>query len=142
LNIDELEKSWETNLKKKKVARGGSTITMQLVKNLYLSPSKNPLRKVNEILLALDIEHALSKQRILEIYLNVVEWGDGIYGIGAASRFYYEKDPANLTTEQAAFLAAILPNPVYLTTKNIKRGEWRKRMILRRLSWAQLPKDF
>lgn len=142
LNYEELEKSWEANVKKKKAARGGSTITMQLVKNLYLSSSKNPLRKLNEVVLALDIERALSKQRILEIYLNVVEWGDGIYGIGAASRYYYEKDPANLSTEQAAFLAAILPNPVYLTTKNVKRGEWRKRMILRRLNWAQLPKDF
>ncbi len=141
-NLRELEESWAKNLKKKKVSRGGSTITMQLVKNLYISKSKNPVRKINELVLAMDMEKKLSKERILEIYLNVVEWGDGIFGVTAASRHYFRKEPRSLGAEEAAFLAAILPNPVYLTTRNTRRAQWRKRMILGRLHWTQIPKNF
>src|SRR5918996_3651374 len=91
VDFNELKKSWDINLKKERIARGGSTISMQLVKNLYFSQARNPLRKLNEILLTIDLEHKLPKERILEIYLNVVEWGDGIYGAENASQHYFQK---------------------------------------------------
>jgi monofunctional biosynthetic peptidoglycan transglycosylase len=94
-----------------RVKFGGSTITQQLSKNLYLSPSKNPLRKLKEAVLAWRIERTLSKRRILEIYLNVVEWGDGVYGIEAASRRYYGKTAAMLSPREAAMLASVIPSP-------------------------------
>jgi len=91
--------------------RGASTITQQLAKNLWLSPSRSPIRKLREIVLTRQLERHLSKQRILEIYLNVVEFGPGIYGAGAASRHYYGIPAADLDAEQAARLAAALPRP-------------------------------
>jgi len=103
----------QKNWSKKKLARGASTITQQLAKNLYLSPSKNPLRKIKETLITIALEQRLSKQRILEIYLNVVEWGEGIYGAEAAAQHYFKTKAANLGPSQAAWLAAILPNPRY-----------------------------
>lgn len=139
LNVEEFKKSWDLNLKKKKFVRGGSTITMQLVKNLYFSPSKNPFRKLNEILLAFDMEHKLSKDRILEIYLNVVEWGEGIYGAQNASRHYFNKDASQLGAAESAYLAAILPNPIYLTGAGAGRGQRRKAMILRRMGGQAIP---
>ena len=102
-----LKKDWETVSFK----RGGSTITMQLAKNLYLNPSKNPLRKVKEIIIARQLEQALPKRRIFEIYLNVVEWGRNIYGAEAAARHYFGKSAANLDVLEAATLAALLPSP-------------------------------
>ena len=95
-----------------RVKFGGSTITQQLAKNLYLSPSKNPLRKLKEAVLALRLERNLSKRRILEIYLNVVQWGDGVYGIEAASRKYFGKPASRLTPMESALLASTLPSPV------------------------------
>ncbi len=110
--------SWEAikkaaiyDWKKKRFARGASTITMQLARNLYLSPSKNPMRKLKELMIALKLERELSKQRILEIYLNVVEWGNGIYGCEAAARNYYKKSCAGLFISESAYLASILPSP-------------------------------
>jgi monofunctional biosynthetic peptidoglycan transglycosylase len=94
-----------------KRVRGASTITQQLAKNLWLSPSRSPTRKLREIVLTRQLEHRLSKQRILEIYLNVVEFGPGIYGAEAASRHYYGIPAADLNAEQAARLAASLPRP-------------------------------
>ena len=91
--------------------RGASTITQQLAKNLYLSPSRNPLRKIKEAVTALRLEATLSKDRILELYLNVVEWGPGIWGVDAASHAYFGVPPSRLTEEQAAELAATLPHP-------------------------------
>ena len=91
--------------------RGASTITQQLAKNLYLSPSRNPLRKLKEAATAVRLEWALSKDRILELYLNVAEWGPGVWGIEAASRTYFGRSPRELTDEQAAALAATLPHP-------------------------------
>jgi monofunctional biosynthetic peptidoglycan transglycosylase len=91
--------------------RGASTITQQLAKNLYLSPSRNPLRKLKEALTALRLELALRKDRIMELYLNVVEWGPGVWGVDQASRSYFGVTPANLGEEQAADLAATLPHP-------------------------------
>lgn len=91
--------------------RGASTITMQLARNLYLSPKKSFPRKAIEILIALEMDLVLSKTRILEIYLNVVEWGNGIFGIDAAAQHYFKVSAKNLEARQASFLVAILPNP-------------------------------
>ncbi|MBM4260270.1 MAG: monofunctional biosynthetic peptidoglycan transglycosylase [Deltaproteobacteria bacterium] len=102
-----LKRDWDTG----SFARGGSTITMQLAKNLYLSPTKNPLRKVKEIIIAKQLESALTKRRIFEIYLNIVEFGRNIYGVEAAARHYFGKSAAGLDPLEAATLAALLPSP-------------------------------
>lgn len=102
--------------------RGGSTLTQQLAKNLYLSGDRTLLRKLRELLLALDLERALGKRRILELYLNVVEFGPGVYGIGPAARTYFLKSPAGLTWHEAAFLAAILPAPRTLGQEALDSG--------------------
>jgi monofunctional biosynthetic peptidoglycan transglycosylase len=101
------------NWKRRKLSYGGSTITQQLARNLFLSPSKNPFRKFKELLIALKLERALSKERILELYLNVAQFGDGIFGAEAASRHYFGTSSAYLSKHQAAFLAAILPRPCF-----------------------------
>ncbi len=107
-----LEDAFERNLKEGKFSAGGSTISQQLSKNLYLNPSKNPIRKIKEAILTYRIEKTLSKKRIIEIYLNVAEWGDGIFGIEAAARHYFHKSAKNLTAMEAAKLASVLPNPI------------------------------
>jgi monofunctional biosynthetic peptidoglycan transglycosylase len=98
-------------LEEGKLRRGGSTITQQLAKNLWLSPSRNPLRKAKEAVLTWQLERALSKRRILELYLNVVELGPGVYGAEAASRRYFGKSARDLDADEAAQLAASLPRP-------------------------------
>jgi monofunctional biosynthetic peptidoglycan transglycosylase len=111
-DYEAIQKAMEKDIKAKKFKLGGSTISQQLAKNLYLSPSKNPVRKIREAIITWRMERRLSKKRILELYLNVVEWGDaGIFGIEAASRHYYGKSAAALNPEEAARLAAVLPNP-------------------------------
>lgn len=111
-DYEAMQKAIEKDIKAKKFKLGGSTISQQLAKNLYLSPSKNPIRKIREAIITWRMEKALTKKRILEIYLNVAEWGDrGIFGIEAASRAYYDKPAAALSAEEAARLAAVLPNP-------------------------------
>ena len=114
--------------------RGASTITQQLAKNLYLSPSRNPLRKVKEALTAWRLEAALDKDRILELYLNVVEFGPGIWGVEAASQAYFGKSARRLTDEQAALLAATLPSPLK-ANPSLRPGRirWRQQLILRRM---------
>ncbi|MBI3586855.1 MAG: monofunctional biosynthetic peptidoglycan transglycosylase [Ignavibacteriales bacterium] len=107
----EFRESLERNLKEGRAARGASTITQQLVKNLFLSSSKNPLRKLKEWILTWRMEKVLSKPRILELYLNVIEWGRGIYGIEAASQYYFQKSASQLTRAESAKLAAIIPSP-------------------------------
>jgi len=102
-----IKRDWEEG----RFARGASTITQQLAKNLYLSTSKNPLRKIREFFIARELEKKLTKQRIFEIYLNVIEWGDGVYGIGPASQRYFGKGPGALQPEEAAVLAAMIPSP-------------------------------
>jgi monofunctional biosynthetic peptidoglycan transglycosylase len=140
IDPEAIQESLELNLKKKKIVRGGSTITQQLVKNLYLSPSKNPYRKLKEIVIALFMEKMLTKQRILEIYLNVIQWGKGIYGAEAASQFYFHKPAQSLSQEEAASLAAIIPNPEYLTDPaHSKRALRRKAIILQRMQHRSYP---
>jgi monofunctional biosynthetic peptidoglycan transglycosylase len=128
-DVGGMEQAIERSLKKGTVA-GGSTISQQLAKNLYLSPSKNPVRKVKEAILTWRIENTLSKRRILEIYLNVAEWGDGIFGIEAAARHYYGKSAKNLSGREAARLASVLPNPIkYSPTGSQKYVKNRSRII-------------
>ena len=97
---------------RKDALRGASTITQQVAKNLYLSPSRNPLRKVKEAVTAYRLEMALPKRRILELYLNIAEMGDGVWGVEAASQRYYRKSARRLSDNQAAALAATLPFPL------------------------------
>lgn len=110
-DIKGMENAIERSIKKGTLA-GGSTISQQLSKNLYLSPSKNPIRKIKEAIITYRIEKTLSKRRILEIYLNIAEWGDGIFGIEAAARHHYHKSANNLTAFEASRLASVLPNPI------------------------------
>ena len=110
-DYEAIQKALEKDLKAKKFKSGGSTITQQLARNLYLSPEKSLVRKVSEAVITWRMEKVLSKKRILELYLNVAEWGDGIFGAEAASRHYYGKSSSELTPEEAARLASVLPNP-------------------------------
>jgi monofunctional biosynthetic peptidoglycan transglycosylase len=107
----EFKESIERNFEEGRAVRGASTITQQLVKNLFLSSSKNPLRKLKEWVLTWYMEKQLRKSRILEIYLNVIEWGDGVYGIEAASQYYFDKSAWELNREECVRLAAIIPSP-------------------------------
>jgi len=120
--------------------RGASTVTQQLAKNLYLSEERNFLRKGREAVYTYFLERELSKKRLLEIYLNVIEWGDGIYGAEAASRNYFKKSASNLTREEAAFLSAMIPSPlnVFNPNKNRKRVIRRQRAILRGMNSVKL----
>lgn len=116
------------NIRKKRFVKGGSTISQQVAKNLFLNPRKSVLRKLHEAILTVELEAFLPKKRILEIYLNVAEWGDGIFGAEAASLHYFKKHASDLTPEEALRLAAVLPNPLrYSPTGN-------SRFLLRRLS--------
>jgi len=110
-DYEAIQKAIEKDLKAKKFKVGGSTITQQLSRNLYLSPEKSLIRKVSEAIITWRMEKILSKKRILELYLNVVEWGEGIFGAEAASRRYYGKPSSELSPEEAARLASVLPNP-------------------------------
>jgi monofunctional biosynthetic peptidoglycan transglycosylase len=111
-DYEAMQKALEKDIKAKQFKLGGSTISQQLAKNLYLSPSKNPVRKIREAIITWRMELLLKKKRILELYLNVAEWGDqGIFGIEMASGHYYGKSAQELSPEEAAKLAAVLPNP-------------------------------
>ena len=140
IDFDQLKESMEVNLERMEFARGGSTITQQLAKNLYLSPSKNPIRKLREVLIARRLEAELPKQRILELYLNVIEWGDGIYGADAAARAYFHKSAAELGPQESALLAAAISNPRLLDpghpTARLRR---RQQMVLRRMGAVTPP---
>jgi monofunctional biosynthetic peptidoglycan transglycosylase len=131
-----IEKDW----KKKKITHGGSTITQQLAKNLFLSPSRNPLRKVKEYFIARSLEKHLTKKRILELYLNVVEMGERVYGAEASSRHYFHVPASGLNPSQAALLAGCLPNPRIMNPgAPNKRLRFRQKMILSRMKrWGYL----
>lgn len=120
--------------------RGASTITQQLAKNLFLSEQRNFLRKGREAAYTYFLERELSKKRILELYLNVIEWGDGVYGAEAASRTYFKKSASDVTKDEAAFLAAMIPSPlnVFNPYKNKKRVQRRQRVILRGMNFVKL----
>ena len=111
VDYEQVKESIGLNLDRMQFVRGGSTITQQLAKNLYLSPAKNPIRKLRELIIARRLEAELSKRRILELYLNVIEWGDEVYGADAAARRYFRKSAASLTPEESALLAGAIRNP-------------------------------
>jgi len=120
--------------------RGASTVTQQLAKNLYLSEERNFFRKGREAAITYFLEKDLSKKRILELYLNVIEWGEDIYGAEAAARFYFKKSASNLTAQEAAYLSAMIPSPlnVFNPKKNPKRVVRRQRVILRGMNYIKL----
>ena len=130
---------WLPNLPEFK--RGGSTISQQLAKNLYLSSQRSFFRKGQEAALTIMLERSLDKRRILEIYLNVIEWGDGVYGAEAASRRYFRKSASVLNASEAAFLAAMIPNPrtVFNPQINPRRVARRQRIIMRGMPYVKLP---
>ena len=140
LDYEQIKESMEVNLERGEFARGASTITQQLAKNLYLSPSKNPVRKLRELLISRRLEAELSKQRILEIYLNVIEWGDGVYGAEAASRRYFGRSASQLSQPESALLAAAIANPRVMNpgqpTARLRR---RQAMVLRRIGYVEPP---
>ena len=135
-----MQKALEKNQKKGKVVAGGSTISQQLAKNLFLSPAKTPLRKVQEAAITLMLETVWDKQRILEVYLNSVEWGECIFGADAAARRYYNVSAAQLSAEQAARLAVMLPAPRrYEKNPYSAFVNGRTQIILGRMQYSELP---
>ena len=139
VDFEQMKESMEVNIERLEFARGGSTITQQLAKNLYLSPSKNPIRKMREILIARRLEAELTKQRILELYLNVIEWGDGIYGAEAAARTYFGKSAGSRASEAGAARRrdrqSARVNPGHPTAR-LRR---RQQMIMRRMGAVTPP---
>jgi monofunctional glycosyltransferase len=135
LDYVQIRASLEINLARRQIARGGSTVTQQLAKNLYLSPSRSPARKLREVLIARRLEVELGKRRILELYLNVIEWGDGTYGAEAAARRHFGKPAALLTREEAALLAGAIISPLELNpARPSPRLVRRQQIILRRMA--------
>ena len=140
IDMEQLKISIKNDIEKGKAIRGGSTITQQLAKNLYLSPSRDPVRKLRELIIARRLEAELSKARIFEIYLNVIEWGDGIWGAEAAARSYFGTSAATLSPAQAAMLAGAIINPrTYSPAHPNTRLLRRQRIILARMGAYQPP---
>lgn len=134
IDLKEIKASFEKNWEEGAILRGGSTITQQLAKNLYLSPSRNPIRKVSELLIARRLEAALTKRRILELYLNLIEWGDGIFGCEVAAQTYFGKSASELTMEEAALMAGAIINPrEHNPARPTKRLLRRQEIILRKV---------
>ena len=135
-----IQKAYEKNKKKGKIVAGGSTISQQLAKNLFLSGERSFVRKGEETVITFMLENILSKQRIFEIYLNVIEWGDGVFGAEAASRHYFKTSAANLSSAQAAKLAAMIPNPrFYDAHKSTSYLNRRTATIQARMRASELP---
>lgn len=135
-----MQKAMEKNQKKGRLVAGGSTISQQLAKNLFLSPNKSYFRKAEEAIITLMLENLWSKQRIFEVYLNVIEWGNGIFGAEAAARHYYGVSAAQLGPEQAARLAGMVPNPRFYDRNRGAPGLGRKTaIILGRMPGAEVP---
>ena len=131
----EVWESVKVNIKRQRIVRGASTITQQVAKNLYLSTSKTPMRKLKELIITWLLESQLSKRRILEIYVNIIEWGKGVFGIEAAARKYFGTSARWLTREQAARLAAVIPSPLrYRPNSNNQYVLEKKRLLLRRMA--------
>jgi monofunctional glycosyltransferase len=140
IDYDELQKSIELDWARGQLARGASTITQQLAKNLFLSPSRNPARKLRELVITRRLEAELTKARILELYLNVIEWGDGIYGVEAASEHYFGQSASALTPPSSALLAAAIINPRLLNPAHpTPRLLRRQQMILKRMGAITPP---
>lgn len=137
---DGMQKAIEKNQKKGRIVAGGSTISQQLAKNLFLSPAKTPWRKAEEAVITVMLESLWSKRRILEVYLNVIEWGEGVFGAEAAARHYFGVSAAQLSAEQAARLAGMVPNPRFYDRNRNTPGLAKKTaIILGRMPSAELP---
>jgi len=137
---DAIQKAYEKNLKKGKIVAGGSTISQQLAKNLFLSGRRTPLRKVQEALITVMIETVMSKQRIFEIYLNSIEWGNAVFGAEAAARYYFNRSASNLDAWEAARLAAMVPKPRYYDrNRDTLWLDTKTNLILQRMPSAQVP---
>ncbi len=135
-----IEKAYEKNLKKGKLVAGGSTISQQLAKNLFLSSKRTPWRKGEEVVITLMLEKMLSKQRILEIYLNVIEWGNGVFGAEAAARHYFKVSAGGLSKTQAAKLAAMVPNPRFYDAHRSTRYLYRRTATIQaRMRFVEIP---
>jgi monofunctional biosynthetic peptidoglycan transglycosylase len=135
-----IQRAAAKNLKKGKVVAGGSTISQQLSKNLFLSGRRTPWRKLQEAAITIMIETVMSKRRILEIYLNVIEWGNGVFGAGAAARHYYRTTASRLSVDESARLAAMVPNPrLYDRVRTTPALEKRAGIIRSRMDFAAVP---
>ena len=142
IDVEQLEESLQLDWARGRMLRGGSTITQQLAKNLYLSPSKNPVRKLRELIIARRLEAELKKSRILELYLNVIEWGDGVYGAEAAARTYFHTSAASLGPSESAWLAAAIVNPRTMNPSHPNaRLIRRQQLILRRMGSVTPPAE-
>jgi monofunctional biosynthetic peptidoglycan transglycosylase len=140
VDFEQMQESIEVDWARGRWMRGGSTITQQLAKNLYLSPSKNPMRKLRELIIARRLEAELPKSRILELYLNVIEWGDGVYGAEAAARTYFRTSAAALGPVESAALAAAIVNPRQSNpARPTARQLRRQQLILRRMGTTVAP---
>ncbi|KTG17125.1 MULTISPECIES: monofunctional biosynthetic peptidoglycan transglycosylase [unclassified Guyparkeria] len=140
LDLKGLRRAMERNIEAGGIVEGGSTITQQLAKNLFLSAEQSLWRKGEEALIALMLEAALGKERILELYLNYAEWGNLLYGIEAAARSYYGKSAGQLTRGEAAHLAAMLPNPrFYQDNPNARGLQVRTNAVLERMEYSRTP---
>jgi monofunctional biosynthetic peptidoglycan transglycosylase len=141
----EVRESIEKNIDERRAARGASTITQQLAKNLFLSTSKDPIRKAKELLITLLLENMLGKDRILEIYLNVIEWGRGVFGVEAAAQTFFGKSASGLTLEEAIRLASVIPSPLrHRANDNTRYVLRRKEIVLRRMQGRNMtdqPQD-
>lgn len=139
-DVQGIEMAIKKNQQAGAISAGGSTISQQLAKNLFLYPNRSYLRKGEEALITLMIENMWTKERILTAYLNVAEFGNGIYGIEAAAQHYYQRPASRLTKRQAASLIAMLPNPKYYEkNRNDRRLQNKTQIILRRMGAADLP---
>lgn len=139
-DFDAMKIAWEKNLEQRKWAAGGSTISQQLAKNLLLSSDKTLGRKLQEALITLMLEQLLSKERILELYLNVIEWGEGVFGAEEAARYYFHVSASTLSARQAALLASMIPNPRhYDKNRNSPRLLNKTRIIESRMRVAKVP---
>jgi monofunctional biosynthetic peptidoglycan transglycosylase len=142
VDYEQLQESLEQDWARGQFLRGGSTITQQLAKNLYLSPSRNPIRKLRELIIARRLEVELKKSRILELYLNLIEWGDGIYGAEAAARTYFHTSAGGLGPAESALLAGAIINPRVLNpARPTARLIRRQQLILRRMGVVTPPEE-
>jgi monofunctional biosynthetic peptidoglycan transglycosylase len=140
-DVEGIQAAVEKNLKKGRLVAGGSTISQQLAKNLFLSGKRSFIRKGQEAIITVMIEATWSKHRILEVYLNVIEWGNGIYGVEAAARRYYKTSAANLSRDQAARMAAMVPNPRWYENHRSSRAYQRRVAVIERyMGSAQVPR--
>ncbi len=139
-DFEAIQKAYEKNLRKGRLVAGGSTISQQLAKNLFLSSQKTPWRKIQEALITLMLENVMSKRRIMEIYLNVIEWGNGVFGAEAAIRHYYGASASSVSAEQAARLAAMIPSPRFYDRH--RSTPWLSKktgIILSRMASVEIP---